>query len=170
MLQQFYTERINALTISVSIQGNTHILGKKFELQLMDDIFELSETHPFGKMLSKEKYDYTFTTDIEPNKEWNYVALKHLVHPDDMAIMDGEKIVDFSYITVEEILIDDFKVPLDLWKKSGGQVYNPWTKKPMHLNKLAEPFTLEVNFYYPLEQWTFAVAEGNNNSGRIGWR
>ena len=170
MPQQFYTGRTNALTISVSIQGNRYILGEKFVVQLMDEVFELEKTCDFAKQLSNDKYDYTFTVDIKPEQGWNYLTLKHIVHPDDMVKMDDGKVVDFSYITVEEMIIDGYKMSMDLWKKSGGRTYNPWSRKPMHLNKLGEPFTVELNFYYPLEQWTFAVAEGGQNSGRIGWR
>jgi len=75
VLQQFYTERINALTISVSIQGNTHILGKKFDE--LNKICKITNAQLLNEIVDqyneKNKRDF----NILPNDFKRYLKKYH---------------------------------------------------------------------------------------------
>ena len=156
----YYTERMNALTTSIDINGSCNILGKQFEISLNDQQI----------YLYKQQKNFSLHTEINPNKGWNTIYITHNEHDNDLTVIENNKIVDYSYVSLDNIKINDYEISFGMWQDSNSCAYNPQTKKVLHLYNLGEPFCVELKFYWPIEHWTFALASSNTHQGRMGWK
>ena len=148
------------MTIFLDLKGCCRVLGNQFEFVVNDEIF----------VLHQHQTEFAITKKLNVTQGWNKIEIVHNDHPNDLTILKGEKIADISFVSFDQILLDGFFVSHNMWKNSGGKAFNPNSNKQLHLHTLGEPFQLQINFYYPFEYWTFALAESNTNYGRIGWQ
>lgn len=151
---------MNALTIFLDIIGTSKILGNRFDICLNDDVCTIE----------KNQKKFFIQKKIECEQGWNKIIINHLDHPNDLTIMQNKKILDYSFVSLDHIKINNYELSFDMMNNSGLKVYNPNSQKKLYLYHLGEPFCVELNFYYPLEHWTFALASGEGHFGRIGWK
>lgn len=152
---------MNALTILLEIKGSCHILGQHFDLHLHNDTF----------ILKQNQKQFFICKQLPVENSWNTISITHTNHADDLTLLDtNQNILDFSYVSFDSIRINNYEISNAMWKNSGGKTFNPFTNKQLQLYKLGEPFCLTINFYFPLEFWTFALADSKNNYGKIGWK
>ena len=64
---------------------------------------------------------------------------------------------------------DGFDMPYKLFAQSGSTAINPATNKIQYLYDMGELFVCKINFYYPIEMWTFAIST-KSKQGKIGWK
>lgn len=151
---------MNALTILLKVQGSCHIIGQQFHLNFDDE----------NLVLYKNQTQFSVTKKLPVTNGWNKICFTHIEHNDDLTLVDKDKnIIDFSYVSFDHISLNDYTISHTMWQNSGGKSFNPITNKQLHLYRLGEPFCLEINYYFPLEYWTFALAKSNSNYGKIGW-
>ena len=161
VLQPYYTERMNALTISLDIKGTCRILGEKFSVSINGETI----------LLEKGQTKFSYSNEVNCNQGWNEIRFLHESHPDDLTIMDGDTIKNYSTISFDTIKINDYEVSNIMYQRSGSKAYNPITHKHLHhLYDLGEPFVVNYKFYYPIEYWTFALATSKANWGKMGWK
>ena len=161
MPQQYCTERMNALTISLDIKGSCKILGESFVVVINGETLTLTK----GQML------FNHSATVKCKNGWNKLKFIHANHPNDLTVMEGDVIKDYSTISFDTIKINDYEVSNNMYQRSGSTAYNPITKKHLHnLYDLGEPFVVLYKFYYPIEYWTFALATSKANWGKMGWK
>ena len=151
---------MNALTISLKIQGSCHIIGQQFDLWINEENFPL---------LYQQK-NFEINKQINCAKGWNTLSISHPEHPNDLTLLEQNKVVDYSYVSLDHIILDGCEISRDWYIRSGSKAYNPSTDKSLYLYDLGETFQVDFKFYNPIEHWTFALASGNGNWGKIGWK
>ena len=161
MPQPYYTERTNALTISLDIKGTCRILGEQFTFSINGQTIKLV----------KGQTQFSFNTSVACDKGWNKIKFLHVNHPDDLTVMEGDTIKNYSTISLDTIKLNDYEVSNNMYQRSGSKAYNPIPHKNLHnLYDLGEPFVVHYKFYYPIEYWTFALATSKSNWGKMGWK
>ena len=65
----------------------------------------------------------------------------------------------YSYLNLSGIYIDNVFCKKELLQASGTVAQSLINDKELFMKELGEPFTLECWFYYPLEQWSFALLD-----------
>lgn len=147
---------MNALTISVKIKGSCNIISGNWVWKINNKIFTLDH--------NDKNFYYDF--DILPSKGWNKIFISHTEHPDFLTKLDTNgKIVDFSYVSIDTVTINDIKINKNLLENSGLNFTGANDKK-LWYKCMGEPFIGYINFYYPVEHWPFAV---NELSNKINW-
>jgi hypothetical protein len=152
---------MNALTISLDIKGTCRILGEQFTVSFNGEIIRLV----------KGQTQFSYNSIVACTKGWNELKFVHESHPDDLTVMEGNAIKNYSTISLDTIKINDYEVSNNMYQRSGSKAYNPITHKHLHnLYDLGEPFVVNYKFYYPIEYWTFALATSKANWGKMGWK
>jgi hypothetical protein len=60
-------------------------------------------------------------------KGWNELKFVHESHPDDLTVMEGNAIKNYSTISLDTIKINDYEVSNNMYQRSGSKAYNPIT-------------------------------------------
>lgn len=148
------------MTILFDISGSSNILGEKFSINVDD--YQHSVIHGQKTFLINQT--------LHPKNGWNTIFITHLDHPNDLTHFDNGKIINHSHVSFDRIKINNYELTYSMMNNSNLKVYNPNTNKNLYLYHLGEPFCIELNYYFPLEYWTFALASSESHFGRIGWK
>ena len=148
------------MTILFEIKGSCRVIGKSFDIQVDNNEYQIH----------KDQTAFQIVQRIEITDGWNTVYIKHVNHPDDLTRLENGKIVDHSFLAFDQIMINKYEISHSMWQNSGCNVYHHESKNKLYQYHLGEPFVMEIKFYFPVEHWTFALAEGYSHHGRIGWK
>ena len=151
---QSYTGVMKTLTLSFKLQGTAHILGADWQWRIDD--------HEYNIAQGDSQFNYEIQMPVQHG--WNTVTLTHDIHPNDLTTAD-----DYSHVNIKKIMFDGFDMPYKLFAQSGSTAINPATNKIQYLYDMGELFVCKINFYYPIEMWTFAIPT-KSKQGKIGWK
>ena len=106
--------------------------------------------------LTHGKTSFTFIFDKEVTEGWNKflctlsIDNPHQLHSDRHS---------YCFLNISGIYIDNIFCKKELLQASGTVAQSLINDKKLFMKELGEPFTLECWFYYPLEQWSFALLD-----------
>ena len=138
-------ERIIVKTISIKINGIAQVSNHW--------IWTIDGSE---HSLTSGETSFTYIFEKEVEEGWNKFVCTHSIDNHNDLHTDGHS---YSYLNLSGIYIDNVFCKKELLQASGTVAQSLINDKQLFMKELGEPFTLECWFYYPLEQWSFALLD-----------
>ena len=135
------------MTISLKIRGKS-VLPKNEWRWAIDGV---------PHVIPPGQQNFEHTVDLQVHDGWNTVEIQHSEEDHNRLHLGGHH---YSFVNITGVYIDGVFCRNQLLLSSGSNAQSTVTKdKQLFFDCLGEPFRMRLQFYQPLEHWTFAVTQ-----------